>query len=189
MSKRDLCFLVAGVLAIGIFLGVALSCALYIYDAEAEGENLLYYCWTMCQPDSEVVIREKPNKKSAVIGAVSGGTCMVTDGIEKDGWIHLVDIANESGEGWISSLYVVYSEVRTDRHIYPVKANGRVACRKFIEGTIRCWVQDEEELTVYLVSSEWCVTNKGFVLTKFIDFGNRVDIQNMDPDEMTWEED
>lgn len=188
MSKRDLAWMIAGVLILGIFLGVALSCAVYIHNAKAE-DAPVYYCWVMCQPDSEVLLRERPDRKSSVVGALGSGAMVATDGEERNGWVHLTDIYNETGEGWIHGGYVVYSEARKDGHRYCVRSNGRVACRRYINGAKRCWIDNDEELTVYLVSTEWCVTDKGFVKTSYIDFGSRTDIQNMDPDEMTWEDD
>lgn len=189
MTRHEMAWLIVGVLAIGIFLGVALSCAVYIHSAQAENSGMLYYCWAMCQPDSEVVIREFPKKKSDPVGAVSAGTLLMTDGVEKNGWVHLVNLPNETGEGWIHLGYISYSETVYNGHVYPIKANGRVACRRCIGGDLRCWVHDEEEITVYLVSNDWCVTNKGFILTDFIDFNSRCDIVKMNPDEMTWDED
>ena len=188
MTKRELCWLVAGVLAIGIFLGVALSCVVYIHSAQAE-DTVVYYCWAMCQPDSEVTIREFPKKKSDPVGAVSAGTLLMTDGVEKNGWTHLVNVPNETGEGWIHNGYIVDQEVVKNGHIYPIKSEGRVACRKFIGGDVRRWVHNNDDVTVYFVSSEWCVTNKGFIQTKYVYFSGQIDIENMNPDEMTWEDD
>ena len=56
-SRSELAWMIAGVLAIGMFLGVALSCFVVIRAAEAE--DIRYPCWALCQPGTEVLIREK----------------------------------------------------------------------------------------------------------------------------------
>ena len=89
----------------GVFLGVMLfAIAVLLWSPAAAEESS---CWILCRPGTdgapnEVLIRERPQKRAEVVGGVTAGTRVRTDWQEKGGWLHLVDVNNESGEGWIS---------------------------------------------------------------------------------------
>ena len=129
-------------------------------------------CWILCQPDSWVYARTSPKKKSMELGRLECGEMVYTDGITKNGFVHVYDLNFESSEGWVSKGYVVYDEPYSPR--FPetqIKSNGRVSARRTINGKRRCWVKDGQSVRVYMASKEWCVTNKGFIKTKFIELG------------------
>jgi hypothetical protein len=189
MTKQELYLMLTGILVIGVFLGVAITCAIYLNSARGERNDPWSYCWVMCQPDSEVVIRERPDKQSDIVGAADCGRRLETDLKQKDGWLHLINVPNETGEGWIHSGYISNTEVRKEDHQYTIRSNGRVACRRYIGGPVREWIYDEAIVRVYLAGEEWCVTNRGFIKTALINFSDRLDIEPMNPDEMTWEKD
>ena len=169
MTKRETAWLIAGVLAIGIFLGVALSCVVVIQAAGAEEYPMLYDCWVMCRPGSEVLIREKPGRRAEVVGAVRGGDRLRTDWREKDGWIHVIELANETGEGWIFEGYVVFTEPRETGARMRITGGGRVACRRWIGGKRKAWIRPGQEVTVYQMTGEWAVTNRGFIQSRYLE--------------------
>ena len=174
MTKRELAWMIAGVLAIGMFLGVALSCFVAIRAAEAE--DMRYPCWALCRPGTdeqpnEVLIRAKPEKRAEVVGAVSCGQRMITDGKEKSGWIHVTELANETGDGWISARYVVYCEPRMINAEREIVGGGRVACRKWIDGKRTAWAKSGSRVTVYAVADGWAVTSKGYIQSRYIGGG------------------
>ena len=105
MSRREQVILVIVVFMLGIFTGVMTASLVYLGNAEAEEMEMTYKCWAVCQPGSEIMIRQKPNRRAEVVGAVTVGELMRTDWKEKDGWLHLVDVSNETGEGWIHEGY------------------------------------------------------------------------------------
>lgn len=171
-SRKELAWLIAGILAIGMFLGVAMACVVYISAAEAE-DGMMYNCWALCQPGNrdhpnEVLIREKPGKHAEVVGAVQCGDRMVTDGREKGGWIHVVQLANETGEGWISARYVVYAEPEIVNEAREIIGGGRVACRKWIDGKRTAWVRAGSYVTVYAMADGWAVTDVGYIQSRYI---------------------
>lgn len=166
-SRKDLVWLIAGILAIGIFLGVALSCFIVIQAAEAE-DGMMYHCWILCKPGTEVMLREKPGKRAEVVGAMGCGQHMLTDGKEKSGYVHLVDVANETGDGWVYAGYVVYTEPEIVNEAREIIGGGRVACRKWIDGKRTAWAKSGSYVQVYATADGWAVTGKGYIQSRYI---------------------
>ena len=71
--------------------------------------------WILCDPESYVCIRSRPRKSSQAIGGTVCGWMLETDGKEKNGFVHVVDLAAEEDNGWISNMYVVYEEPKQMR--------------------------------------------------------------------------
>lgn len=145
--------------------------------------------WILCQPDSYVNIRSRPNKNSSTCGQLYIGDIVHMDGHEKNGYVHCVDMTTEATEGWVCKGFIVASEPVEDGYDHHVISDGRVAARRSVGGYRRCWLRNNDILTVYMVSNEWCLTNKGFVQTEFIDILCPLNVETPDPDMMTWEED
>ena len=125
--------------------------------------------WVICQPDDYVNVRRSPSKKSQAVGYADGGDPILTDGTIQHGFVHVYGIG-DYGEGWIHAGYVVYDEpARMQNQPACSISRGRVACRKWIGGKVRKWLQNLDEVKVYWWSEEWCVTNKGFVQTKYLE--------------------
>lgn len=128
--------------------------------------------WILCQPDSWVYARMNPTKKSMELGRLECGDKVYTDGETKNGFVHLIDLRFEMSEGWVHKGYIVYDEPHIPYLVNTqIKSNGRVKARKTINGAKRCWLKDGQSIKVYMMSSEWAVTNKGFVQSQFIDTG------------------
>ena len=180
MKRHD-----APVIYILLFMGF-LIVALMIGFAKAEDET--EEGWILCQPDSFVNIRNKPNKNSEVSGYLMAGDRVFLDGKQKKGYLHCVGLSNESGEGWVAKGFICLNEPHPDGHEYRIKSSGRVAARCYIGGNRRRWLRDGYILKVYMVSEDWSLTTQGFVRTEFIDLTMPMDIQGMDPEGMTWEE-
>ena len=124
--------------------------------------------WVLCQPDSYVNIRQFPSKKHQASGRMECGWDAETNGKSQNGYLYLSSVGTEDGCGWINKGYIIYSEpiVKTfDTNIY---SKGRVACWRSIGGKRRCWIKPGAVITVYAVSEEWSITNKGFVRTKYL---------------------
>ena len=176
MSKRERIIFEIMIFFLGLFAGVALSCAAYIGTADAE-EGIMGRCWVMCSPktedgrQNEILIRERPGRKANVVGTVVGGDRLTTDWQEKDGWIHVVDLASEAGEGWIFEGYVVFAEPRRVDGEMTICRGGRVACRKWIDGKRKAWAKPGETVTVYWKTGEWAVTDRGYIQSMFLEEG------------------
>lgn len=165
---RELAWMLTGVSVIGVFLGVCIACIVAMVSfASAEGAT--YTRWVICEPGSEVLLRESPSRHAEIVGAVVCGEAIRTDGRERNGYIHLVGVSNETGEGWIHEGYVVYDEpVRIDAEGV-ITARGRVACRKSIGGKRKAWAAAGSTVTVYWISREWAVTDKGYISSDYLE--------------------
>lgn len=123
--------------------------------------------WIVCQPNDYVNARLKPNGRSRKVGWLDPGDEILLDGKEKNGYLHCVGMFET--EAWVFSGYVVYEEpVRVNVHAYVI-SNGDLQARKCIGGRRRCWLKTGDEIKVHWFTNEWCVTNKGFVMTKFLE--------------------
>ena len=148
-------------IALVIYLFITLSSSVSFSEELTEA-------WVICQPDDYVNVRMNPSRKSQAVGYAEAGDPVMTDGKTKNGFIRIYGIG-EMGEGWIHSGYVVFDRPeRIDRMACSI-SGGRVACRKWIKGKVRTWLKNCDEVKVYWFSEEWCVTNKGFVKTKYLE--------------------
>lgn len=144
------------------FILILLVFALFISASFAES------IWVMCQPDSSVNVRMAPRKTSISISDALCADEFNTDGKIKNGYIYLPHIASESGEGWISTSYIVYAKPIPIMQELDIYSNGRIAVWKCIGGKRRCWVNNGDSVMVYYISNEWSITNKGFIRTKYL---------------------
>ena len=169
-KRQDIAWLIIGVLLAGIFIGVCIASIVVINTANAE-DGIVYDVWVMCQPDSEVMIRQKPGKQARVIGAAGCGQKLHTDWKERDGWLHLIDLANETGEGWIHMGYVACVEPKAVNDWMTVAHCRRVAARKGIDGKRQAWVKSGKRVFVYMVADVWAVTDKGYIHLEYLEAG------------------
>ena len=168
MSKKAIIFFTIGVFMVGLFTGVAIACAVYTANAAAE-DAITYRCWVVCQPGSEVMIRSKPNKRAEIVGAAGSGERLWTDWEERNGWIHVVDVASETGEGWIFEGYVAFTEPEAVNDEMRISAKGRVACREWIGGKRTRWIRNGETVTVYWIADDVAVTDRGYIMSKYLE--------------------
>ena len=123
--------------------------------------------WILCQPDSWVNIREKPGNGKKT-GYLEIGQKITLDGTRRAGYAHITDANTESGEGWVSTAYIVMDPPMVESVRAWVDADGRVACRRSIGGNRRKWLRGGDELILYASSAEWSVTSEGFIQSQYI---------------------
>jgi hypothetical protein len=157
----DVLLAVAAVIVIALYVNLAM-----IARANADGAE--GRAWVMCRQVGYVNIRTKPKKTAEAFGGAEAGTLLMTDGRSRGGFLHVVDLAAEESDGWISEKYVVWDEPEEINRRMVIRAQGRVACRKWIGGKIIKWLQEGDEVTVYWRSREWSVTDKGYIMTAFL---------------------
>lgn len=152
-----------------VLLMAAVVIAMYLnlfLIARANADGIQEEVWVLCSPTGTVNIREKPSGEA--FGGCSCGASMWTDGKQKNGFLHVMELAAEEEEGWISARYIVYDEPWTvDRDMW-IWSEGRVACRKWIGGKIIRWMQDGERVHVFSMSEEWAVTEYGFIRCEYL---------------------
>lgn len=139
--------------------------ALFAHLAVSEG---LTERFIICNPDSYVNVRKTPKNGGEVIGQLYCGDAVLTDGKEKNGYLHCVDMSNEYGEGWVHEGYVINDKPEIVESYGVISSNGRVAVRRWINGKRGSWIRDGTRVKVLAVSEEWALTVRGFVKTKYL---------------------
>ena len=142
---------------------IALICILSVYD-NAFGDTF----YVLCKPDGEVNVRERAKLKSPIVGCVFFADRIETDGKEENGFVHVVNLHAETDSGWI------YKGLLSEYQ--PIKATGkaqvfgaeRVAARKYAGGKLKKWLYEGQNVELYAISEDWCVTEYGYVMTKFL---------------------
>ena len=124
----------------------------------------------LCRPETHVNVRETPKNGNNKIGRAYLGDSFLTDGVVKNGFLHVTDCPYEFGQGWISLGFISYDSVEASTAKAEISANGRVACRKSIGGKRQKWPKPGQAVTAYAVAGEWAVTDLGFVQTRFLSF-------------------
>ena len=165
------------VLEIALIGAIILAIFMVVKDfglAHAEEEEDPYAdctkIWVLCRDDTYVCVREKPRKTSDAFGGALNCSMLKTDGKEKNGFLHVVDVAAEASTGWISKQYIVYDPPEKMSQKALVVSNGRLAARKGINGKIRKWLKPMTEVTILYHTEEWCLTNYGYVQTEFLEW-------------------
>lgn len=129
--------------------------------ASAAAEN----GWIMCQPDSLVNIRENPRKTAAVVAYGYAGDEIELDGKSRGAWLHCI-IPSETGEGWVRKDYVSLDEPEDIGSGVFETTLGSVRVRASAGGRVLRRIKKGATVTVSMVTTEWCVTNLGFIQTR-----------------------
>lgn len=130
--------------------------------------------YVLCRPGGEINVREKPKLKSGIVGVYNFGDKVTSDGKEKNGFVHVVDVPAEVSEGWIYGGLLVKDEPIASPGNAMVFGDGRVACRKYAGGKVVRWLEEESVVKIYAISEEWCVTEYGYVRTEFLTVNAKV---------------
>lgn len=125
--------------------------------------------WVLCDPNSFVCVREAPRKTAYAVGGITCGTLMETDGKVQGNYLHVINVHAEDDKGWISKQYIVYDEPQPVYRGATVVSIGRLAARKGVGGKVKKWLQPMDELKVYWWSSQWCLTNYGYVQSAYLE--------------------
>ena len=144
-------------------------CQIRLADAEStvSDETLVFI---LCNPESYVNVRQTPKQRGEKIGRAYLGDSFTTDGVVRNGFLHLTDCPFEFSYGWISVGYISYESVEAIDKQVSISANGRVACRKTIGGKRQKWVKPGQVVMAYAVAGEWALTDHGFIQTKYLMF-------------------
>ena len=140
----------------------------------ASADEVEYYI--ICKPGGEINIRERPKVRSPIVGCLCFGDKVISDGIEANGFIHVIDLAAEVWDGWIyKGLLVEDRPVQTEGKAQVFNA-GKVACRKYAstDSKVKKWLKDGKEVEIYAISEKWCVTEYGYIKTEFLTVNAKV---------------
>lgn len=161
MSNRGKDILAMLYAAIMLIVAISVVCVKAMEPALTEA-------WILCQPDSYVNIRARASSKSQAEGYLLSGDRIWLDGETDDGYAHIDMASTERGEGWVHAGYIVFNKPQDINRQCVIRTNGRVACRRTIDGHRRCWVIDGSTVYVYKIAGEWAVTDKGFIKSEYI---------------------
>ncbi len=121
--------------------------------------------FVLCQPDSFVYVREFPKKGAPEAGRVELGWELETDGIRKNGYVHVLDF---EGDAWINAGFVTDTPVEIRTIETEINSKGRVACRRSIKGTRRKWLLNGQKVVIFAFCDDWAITNQGFVQMRYL---------------------
>ena len=136
-----------------------------------KGEDALVKCWILCKPGSQVNVRRTPSKTGQEVGFLEVGDDFLTDGTSADGWIRCYGIG-EYGEGWIYSGYVATEEPVPVFEQYVCCGNGRVACRRWMNGPKidrTPWLANGSNVDVFYIAGDWALTSRGYIMSKYLE--------------------
>lgn len=153
--------------AIAVIL-VIILCILILRDVGL-AERIQEQVWVLCDPESYVTLRSGPGKRKPEFGGVLCGAELWTDNVSRNGFLHVMEIPAEESEGWISGRYVVYDRPVEVNRVMRIRADGRVACRKWVNGPVKGWILPGETLTVRWMSPSWAVTSRGYIKSDFLE--------------------
>lgn len=144
-----------------IALIIAVICVIWA-GACADGYFIL------CKPGTSVNAHISPKKRSQVVGWYDCGDYIETDGVEKNGFVHAVNVGLEVSEAWISKRYLIDEQPTLIELRVIIIGGGRVAARRWVDGKRSAWLKPGTEVTVYAWSQEWAITNRGYIKTEFL---------------------
>ena len=121
--------------------------------------------YVLCQPDSFVYVRQFPKRGAERAGYAELGDELETDGEKRNGFLRVYGF---EGDAWIYAGFVTEYPVTIETVDGWIESRGRVACRRYINGTRRKWLSDGTEVTIYAYSDEWSITNNGFIQTAYL---------------------
>ena len=127
-------------------------------------------CWVMCKPGSMINVRRRPDKKSEAVGYLDACDNFRTDGENRDGWIHVLDIG-EYGDGWVYVGYVVTEKPKAVFQNYVCVAKKQAACRKWIGGpqTDKKWIRNGSNVSVFYIADGWAITSRGYIQAEWLE--------------------
>lgn len=125
--------------------------------------------YVICAKDGHVNVRPLPGKKQEPSGLLEPGRMIYLDGKQRNGYCHVVGLFSEDGEGWIYKGYLVSDPPEFVDRDATVISKGRLAARKYVNGKRTRWLQPGSTVHVWYMSEEWCVTNRGYVQTKYLE--------------------
>ena len=150
------------VLLIAVFVAII---ALMVYET-AYGEDGLYI---LCdpRPGRMVNVRSRPTTSARVVAWVECGQYVQTDGQEKRGFVHVVNLPAEEDAGWIFAGYLVDEAPRIRTYTAEVW-EGDVVARSSVNGRRLRKLREGRTVTVYAQTNRWAVTNRGFIMCDWL---------------------
>ena len=148
------------------FLLIVAFFALLVYLTESISFAEETEAYVLCA--DYVNVRPFPNRKGEPVGRMEAGDRVFTDGKKRNGYLHVMDMGLES-DGWIYAGFIVYDEPIKVGGTAVIVSKGRLAARKYVGGRRTRWLKPQATVKVYYWSDDWCVTNCGYVQSKYLE--------------------
>lgn len=116
-----------------------------------------------------VNVRMGASSRSDEVGWLEPGDVVYLDGQKKSGFVHCEIPSIEAGEGWVHKGYLVDEPPERMNRTGIIVGNAKVQARKNVDGKRTRWLKPGGEVRVYWWTSDWCLTNCGYVRTEFIE--------------------
>ena len=148
-----------------ISIVVALLLAVGIALAEPPEE-----AWVMCQPDSEVIIRETPSRHAKEAGRLWPGERVELTGNKRGRWYEIF-AHTEVETGWVRGDFLSFFEPMA----FPggklfTTTKGNLITRMSMGGDVRNRFKRKGVIVrVYMMAEEWSVTNYGYIKTRYLE--------------------
>ena len=157
-------------------LAVIVGCAGFLIGnagISAAAERATVRAWVICQPGDYVNLRSKASRSSMQVGRLDCGDEIELDGETRNGFARVVNLTIDTpAEVWIHTGYLVFDKPEWYGDSMAVVGNARVAARKCCDGEVRRWMKPGTEVYTYYRSDEWCVTNRGFIKSEYLEVGS-----------------
>ena len=134
----------------------------------ASGSEDVYFI--ICNPNSYVCVRNSPKKGNNETGRFDCGDYVRSDGVKKNGYLHITEAME--GDGWIYAGNVVEDQPVIEKQKMRVNSNSNVICRRSVNGKKVGILTNGDVVTVYARSEEWAVTDKGYIMTEYLEVDN-----------------
>lgn len=131
-----------------------------------DGYKVMY---AICTKGDRVNIRPFPNTKSEPSGWLEPGDSVYLDGKKRNGFYHCVGLNTEMGDGWIHKGYLVEDEPELVNRTGVIASRSKVKARKNVGGARTRWLKPGGTVRVSYWSDTWCVTDCGYVMSKYIE--------------------
>ena len=136
------------------------------WDEHEEEYEIRY---AICTKGDKVNVRPFPNTGNEPIGYLEPGDIVYLDGPKKNGFYHCVGANTEAGGGWVHKGYLLEDPPELINRTGMIAAGDKVQARKNVGGKRTRWLKPGGTVKVYYWSEEWCVTDCGYVMSKFIE--------------------
>ena len=125
--------------------------------------------YVLCRPGGEVNIRAKPKLNSRIVACASFGDRLTGDK-EQNGFVHVTGLAAEEDSGWIYKGLLVKDQPIVSKGTAQIMKADAVMCRKYADRSSKAVKKYKagENVKVLAISEEWCVTEKGYIMTEFL---------------------
>lgn len=169
ISRIVITIIEVALIVIAVIVGISLYQSAGFAEEWDEHEREYEIRYAVCAKGDRVNVRLFPNTKNDPIGWLEPGDIVYLDGQNKNGFYHCAGVNTEAGGGWVHKGYLLKDPPELINRTGVIAARSKVQARKNVGGKRTRWLKPGGTVKVYYWSDEWCVTDCGYVMSKFIE--------------------